>query len=124
MFLGVVAIRATVWVVHPGLSQHDPTLPGMHTLATLSLRDADSLLGFAERLYDKQTSVDAGWALRRIDLHRRLLNLPLSISAMHRRFSRSTQRGEPLQRHRMQANVTARHSVANWVDCSMQQLAR
>ena len=106
------------------MSQHEPTLPTMHTLATLSLRDADSLLNFAERLYDTQSSVEALWALRRIDLYRRLLGLPMSLSAMQRSLAKPTRRSEPLQRNRTQATGTARHRVVDCSSRSMQQLAR
>ena len=93
------------------MAHSEPTLPPLRTLALLSLRDADVLLGFAERLYGAQSTIEARWALRRIDTYRRLLGLPLSISSMERIAARSTQRGEPARRGGMAAIGTARHSV-------------
>lgn len=94
------------------MAQPEPTLPTLRTLALLSLRDADVLLGFAERLYGAQSTTEARWALRRIDTYRQLLGLPLSISSMERIAARSIQRGEPICRGTVAAVGTARHSVA------------
>lgn len=93
------------------MAQLEPTLPPLRTLALLSLRDADVLLGFAERLYGAQSTIEARWALRRIDTYRRLLGLPLSISSMERIAARSAQRSEPTRRASILAMGTARHSV-------------
>jgi hypothetical protein len=93
------------------MAQLEAMLPTLRTLAILPLRDADMLLSIAERLYGAQSTIEARWALRRIDTYRRLLDLPLSISSMERIATRSTQRGEPARRGGMAAIGTARHSV-------------
>jgi hypothetical protein len=94
------------------MAQSEPTLPTLRTLAMLPLRDADMLLSFAERLYATQTTIEARWALRRIDTYRRLLGLPLSISSMERIAARSIQRGESFRRGAVAEIGTVRHSVA------------
>jgi hypothetical protein len=93
------------------MAQSEPTLPTLRTLAMLPLRDADVLLGFAERLYGTQSTIEARQALRRIDTYRRLLGLALTISSMERIAVRSTQRGEATRRSGVAAVGTARHSV-------------
>lgn len=93
------------------MPQFEPTLPTLRTLALLSLRDADVLLGFAERLYGAQSTIEARWALRRIDTYRRLLGLPQSISGIERLAARSIQRGETGCRATVIAIGTARHGV-------------
>lgn len=93
------------------MAQSEPTLPTLRTLAMLPLRDADMLLSFAERLYGTQTTIEARWALRRIDTYRRLLGLPLSISTMERVAARSHQRNEFIRRSVVGVIGTARHGV-------------
>jgi predicted nuclease with RNAse H fold len=105
------------------MAQSEPTLPTLRTLAMLALRDADMLLSFAERLYATQTTIEARWALRRIDTYRRLLDLPLSISSMERIAARSIQRGEHLRRGTVSVIGTARHSVAKQYDHRWLRLA-
>lgn len=98
------------------MAQHEPTLPPLHTLAMLPLRDADILLSFAERLYVTQATFEAHCALRRIDTYRRLLTLPPSISGMERIAARSAQRGDLSRRSSLAAMGTARHSVVRQYD--------
>jgi hypothetical protein len=93
------------------MAQSEPTLPTLRTLSMLPLRDADMLLGIAERLYGTQTTIEARQALRRIDTYRRLLGLPLSIRAMERMAIKSTRRAEALQRIGVEPAGTERHSV-------------
>lgn len=93
------------------MAQSEPTLPTLRTLAMLPLRDADVLLGFAERLYGTQATIEARWALRRIDTYRRILGLPLSISSKERIAARFIQRSEATRRSDMAAIGTERHSV-------------
>lgn len=97
--------------VQQDMAQSEPTLPTLRTLTMLPLRDADVLLGFAERLYGTQSTIEARQALRRIDTYRRLLGLPLSISSMERIALRSTRSGEAARRIGVAAIGTARHSV-------------
>lgn len=89
----------------------------------LPLRDADMLLGFAERLYGTQTTIEARWAFRRIDAYRRILGLPPSISAMERVMLRSDRRGEAYQRSGADAAGTARHSVVRRPEGGLWRLA-
>lgn len=89
--------------------QSEPTLPTLRTLFLLPLRDTDTLLGIAERLCGTQTTIEARWALRRIDTYRRLLGLPVSISAMERTAIKSARRDEALQRGGARSTSSARH---------------
>jgi len=93
------------------MAQSEAMIPTLRTLAMLPLRDADVLLGFAERMYGTQATIEARQALRRIDTYRRLLGLPLTISSMERIAVRSTQRGEATRRSGVAVVGTARHSV-------------
>jgi hypothetical protein len=89
----------------------------------LPLRDADMFLRFAERLYGTQTNVEARRALRRIDTYRRLLALPLSISAMERTVIRSTRRDEAGERSGAETAGTERHSVVKRYESAIWRLA-
>ena len=93
------------------MAQSEAMLPTLRTLAILPLRDADVLLGFAERLYGTLSTIEARQAFRRIDTYRRLLGLPLSISSMERIAARSIQRGDLSRRSGTSTVGTARHSV-------------
>jgi len=105
------------------MAQSEPTLPTLRTLMMLPLRDADMLMGFAERLYGTQTTIEARQALRRIDTYRRLLGLPLSISAMERTAIRSIRRDEACRRSSAEAVGTQRHSVVKRYERAMLRLA-
>ena len=105
------------------MDQSEPTLPTLRTLSMFPLRDADMLLGIAERLYGAQTTVEARQALRRIDTYSRLLGLPLSVSSMERIAARSNQRGELIRRGTVSVIGTARHSVARQHDHRWLRLA-
>ncbi|WP_146056414.1 hypothetical protein [Methylobacterium sp. V23] len=64
-------------------------LPALHTLAVLPARDADMLLGSAERLYLAQPGEEQRKALRRIAVYRRVLGLPPSMQLMQERWAAS-----------------------------------
>jgi len=64
-------------------------LPTLRTLAALPARDADMLLGSAERLYLAQPGHAQRKALRRIAVYRRVLGLPPSMGLMQQRWAAS-----------------------------------
>ena len=103
--------------------QSEPTLPTLRTLSLLSLRDADMLLSIAERLYGTHTTIEARWALRRIDTYRRLLGLPLSISGMERIAIKSTQRARIAGPIGMRMAATERNSIVGRYNPARQRLA-
>lgn len=105
------------------MTQFEPKLPTLRTLAMLPLRDADMLMSFAERLYGSQTTIEARQALRRIDTYRRLLGLPLSIGAMERNAIQSARRDEGVQGSRALADGTMRHRVVRRHERAMWRLA-
>lgn len=105
------------------MAQFEPILPTLRTLVMLPLRDADMLLSIAERLYGTQSTIEARWALRRIDTYRRLLGLPLSISGMERIATKSTQRGGTARLTGMQTIGTARNNVVGGYNRARQRLA-
>lgn len=104
-------VLTTVADVHWIMAQFEPTLPTLRTLATLSLRDADMLLSLAERMYATHSTIEARWALRRIDTYRRLLGLPCSILGMERIAAKAVRHNEHARRSGLAAMGTARHSV-------------
>lgn len=105
------------------MAQSEPTLPPLRTLSMLPLRDADMLISFAERLYGTQSTIEARQALRRVDTYRRLLGLPLSISAMERIAIRTARQREILERSSAKASGTARHSVLRRYERALERLA-
>jgi hypothetical protein len=65
------------------------SLPGLHTLAALPLRDADILLKSAEQLHLTQSCPKTRFVLRRIAVYRRVLCLPPSINLMQTNWAAS-----------------------------------
>ncbi|KQO72743.1 hypothetical protein ASG63_17115 [Methylobacterium sp. Leaf94] len=64
-------------------------LPALQTLAALPARDADMLLGSAERMCRAQSGREQQKALRRIAVYRRVLGLPPSMQLMQERWAAS-----------------------------------